>query len=55
MPIINALINKHRTTIYFRLFIVVFLFVTFSQTLFAASTVGSVSFVKGNATAQLEE
>ena len=54
MPIITTLISKHGATVYFRLFIAVFIFIYCPQTLFAASTVGSVSFVKGNVTAQLE-
>ncbi len=54
MSIITTLISKHGATVYFRIFIAVFLFSFFSQTLFAVSTVGSVSFVKGNVTAQHE-
>lgn len=55
MPIHITLINKHCATICIRLFMVVFLSTNFSQTLFAANTVGSVSFVKGNVTAQIAE
>jgi len=54
MPIHTALLSKHCATIYIRLFIVVFLFANFPQTLFAANSVARVSFVKGNVTALLE-
>ena len=54
MPIMTSLISTSHITINFRLFLLVFLIVC-SQTLFAANTVGNVSFVKGNVTAQIAE
>ena len=55
MPITTSFISKLFTPINCRLFIAVCLFSFFSQTLLAANTVGSVSFVKGNVTAQFAE
>lgn len=55
MPTISRSISKHLATINFRFFFMVFLFVSFSQILYAANPVGSVSFVKGNVTAQIAQ